>query len=206
MSGAWLRRIGDSDLFFSFRTNPVAIGAALVALVMILGAVFAPWIAPHQPFDLASLNLSDSLMPPAWTEQGRLTYALGTDDQGRDVLSTILYGSRISLLVGLSSVVLSMTLGVGLGLLSGYLGGRLDATNVIDESLQGIDAIRADNGRDVAYSRVAGLVERARQALTPVLTRNAGFTAVLSTIPYLAFAAVLGIGAILLARGDASPK
>lgn len=77
-----------------------------------------------------------------------------------------------------------------------------DATNVIDETLQGIDAIRADDGRDTAYARVASLVERARKALTPVLTRNASFTAVLSTIPYLAFAAVLGIGAMLLARGD----
>ena len=127
MSGSRLRQLLDSDLFFSFRTSPVALVAALVAVVMLLGALFAPWVAPHQPFDLASLSLSDSLLPPAWSAEGRASYLLGTDDQGRDVLSTILYGSRISLLVGLASVAFSMTLGVGLGLLSGYVGGRLDA-------------------------------------------------------------------------------
>ena len=122
-----LRRFLDGDLFFSYRSSPVAIGASLVALAMILGALLAPWIAPHQPFDLASLNLADSLLPPAWTAEGLASFALGTDDQGRDVLSTILYGSRISIMVGLASVVLSLVLGVGLGLLSGYVGGRLDA-------------------------------------------------------------------------------
>jgi peptide/nickel transport system permease protein len=122
-----LQRFFDSDLWFSFRTSPVAIGATFVALVLIVGALFAPWLAPHQPFDLATLSLMDSLLPPAWLADGRFEYFLGTDDQGRDVLSTILYGSRISLLVGLASVALAMVLGVGLGLLSGYVGGRLDA-------------------------------------------------------------------------------
>ncbi|MEY4215297.1 MAG: hypothetical protein RL458_3523, partial [Pseudomonadota bacterium] len=92
-----------------------------------IGAFGAPVLAPHQPFDLATLSLNDALMPPAWVEGGQLTYPLGTDDQGRDVLSTLLYGSRISLLVGLASVLVAMVLGVSLGLLSGYLGGRLDA-------------------------------------------------------------------------------
>lgn len=122
-----LARFFDGDLWFSFKQSPVAIAATLVAAVMVAGAILAPWVAPHQPFDLASLSLNDSLLPPAWSEQGRLSYALGTDDQGRDVLSTILYGSRISLLVGLASVVFASLLGVGLGLLSGYVGGRLDA-------------------------------------------------------------------------------
>jgi len=122
-----LARFFDGDLWFSFKQSPVAIAATLVATVMVAGAILAPWVAPHQPFDLASLSLNDSLLPPAWSEQGRLSYALGTDDQGRDVLSTILYGSRISLLVGLASVVFASLLGVGLGLLSGYVGGRLDA-------------------------------------------------------------------------------
>lgn len=122
-----LARLRDSGIWFSFRSSPVAMLAGLVAVVMVCGAAFAPWVAPHQPFDLASLDLNDSLLPPAWSANGRLAYPLGTDDQGRDVLSTILYGSRISLAVGLASVLLAMTLGVGLGLLSGYLGGRLDA-------------------------------------------------------------------------------
>ena len=122
-----LARLRDSDLWFSFRTSPVAVAAALVAAVLVFGAAFAPWVAPHQPFDLASLDLNDSLLPPAWSPDGRLQYLLGTDDQGRDVLSTILYGSRISLAVGIASVMLAMVLGVGLGLVSGYVGGRLDA-------------------------------------------------------------------------------
>jgi peptide/nickel transport system permease protein len=122
-----LARWLDGDVWHSFRQSPVAIIAAVVAAVMILGALLAPWVAPHHPFDLASLSLNDSLLPPAWAGEGRWTYPLGTDDQGRDVLSTILYGSRISLLVGLASVVLALFLGVGLGLVSGYVGGRLDA-------------------------------------------------------------------------------
>ena len=126
MSGT-LSRILDSDLWHSFRASPVAVVAAIVAATMVLGALLAPWVAPHRPFDLATLSLNDSLLPPAWSDEGRLSYALGTDDQGRDVLSTILYGSRISLLVGVASVLLAMVLGVGLGLLSGYAGGRLDA-------------------------------------------------------------------------------
>lgn len=127
MSSSGLSRFLDSDLFFSFRTNPVAIGAFIVALLMMLGAIFAPWISPHDPFDLRNLDLNNALLPPAWSEQGQAAYPLGTDDQGRDVLSTILHGSRISLLVGLASVALAMVMGVALGLLSGYLGGRLDA-------------------------------------------------------------------------------
>ena len=127
MSTSALARFLDGDVFHSFRNSPVAIGAALVAAVMILGAVLAPWISPHDPFDLKTLDLNNSLVPPAWTAQGDAAYPLGTDDQGRDVLSTILYGSRISLLVGIASVAFAMGLGIGLGLLSGYLGGRLDA-------------------------------------------------------------------------------
>jgi peptide/nickel transport system permease protein len=122
-----LRRFLHGDLFHSFRNTPVAIVAAIVAAIMIFGAIFANLIAPHTPFDLATLSLDNSLLPPAWMADGHLSYPLGTDDQGRDVFSTILYGSRISLLVGLAAVALAMILGVSLGLLSGYLGGRLDA-------------------------------------------------------------------------------
>ena len=122
-----LRRFLDGDLFYSFRNSPVAIGASIVAAIMIFGAVFANLVAPHTPFDLASLSLENSLLPPAWMADGHLSYPLGTDDQGRDVLSTILYGSRISLLVGLAAVAFAMILGVALGLISGYIGGRLDA-------------------------------------------------------------------------------
>jgi peptide/nickel transport system permease protein len=122
-----LARFFDSDLWWSYRHTPVAIAASVVTVLMVVGSFGAPLLAPHQPFDLASISLNDALLPPAWVEGGQIIYPLGTDDQGRDVLSTLLYGSRISLLVGLASVLLAMVLGVTLGLLSGYLGGRLDA-------------------------------------------------------------------------------
>lgn len=127
MTTSAIGRFLDGDVFHSFRSNPVAVAAAIVATIMVLGALFAPLVSPHDPFDLKTLDLNNSLLPPAWTEMGQPAYPLGTDDQGRDVLSTILYGSRISLLVGIASVVLAMAMGIGLGLLSGYLGGRLDA-------------------------------------------------------------------------------
>jgi len=123
----WLRRAWAHDLAWSFRRSPVTILAAFLTLVCVGSAVFAPWVAPHSPFDSATLNLSDGFTPPSWTEKGSSKYLLGTDDQGRDVLSTIMYGARISLGVGLAAVLFSATLGVSLGLLSGYLGGRLDA-------------------------------------------------------------------------------
>jgi peptide/nickel transport system permease protein len=122
-----LARWRDSDIWYSFRTSPVAIVAALIAFVCAFCALFAPWVAPHNPFDLATLNLSDGRLPPAWLPDGQATYLLGTDDQGRDILSALMYGARISLLVGLASVALSVVVGVGLGLLAGFIGGRLDA-------------------------------------------------------------------------------
>jgi len=124
---AWLRRAWSHDLAWSFRRSPVAIIAALLTLICVGSALFAPWLAPHNPFDSASLNLSDGFAPPAWTQGGKAAYLLGTDDQGRDVLSAIMYGARISLGVGVAAVLFSMALGVGLGLASGYVGGTLDA-------------------------------------------------------------------------------
>ena len=124
---ATLRRFFDSDLWWSFTRSPITMLSAIVALICILGALFAPWIAPHNPFDLASLNLLDAFKPPSWIEEGEAQYLLGTDDQGRDMLSAIMYGARVSLLVGLSATLFATTLGVTLGLLAGYLGGKLDA-------------------------------------------------------------------------------
>jgi len=122
-----LARLWDSDVAYSFRTSPVAVVAFAVAFVLIFSAVFAEWVAPHNPFDLATINLLDASKPPAWSADGEARFFFGTDDQGRDVYSAILYGMRISLLIGVASVILSVVLGVGLGLLSGYVGGRLDA-------------------------------------------------------------------------------
>ena len=105
----------------------MAIAAAVIAALCLICSVFAPWVAPHNPFDLATLNLSDARLPPAWEDGGSRNYLLGTDDQGRDILSALFYGARISLLVGLASVLLSLVVGVGLGLVSGFIGGSVDA-------------------------------------------------------------------------------
>jgi len=123
----WLARMGDTDLGYSFRHSPVAMAAALVAFVCLFCALFANVVAPHNPFDLATLELSDARLPPVWQDGGKSSYLLGTDDQGRDILSALMFGARISLLVGLASVVLSVALGVGLGLVAGFFGGALDA-------------------------------------------------------------------------------
>ena len=122
-----LQRWLDSDVGHSFRNTPTAVAAAAVALVCLFGAVFAHWVAPHNPFDLATLELSNARLPPAWSEGGQLQFLLGTDDQGRDILSALIYGSRISLAVGLASVLLSVLIGVSLGLVAGFRGGWLDA-------------------------------------------------------------------------------
>lgn len=121
-----LRRWLDSDIGYSFRTSPTAIVAALIACVCVFCAAFAGWVAPHNPFDLATLNLADARLPPVWYEQGSSTYLLGTDDQGRDILSALIHGARISLVVGVVSVILSVLAGVALGLLAGYRGGWID--------------------------------------------------------------------------------
>ena len=122
-----LARLWDSDVGYSFRHSPVAIAAAVIAFVLIFAAIFARWVAPYNPFDLATISLMDASLPPAWEAGGTPKFWLGTDDQGRDIFSAIIYGMQISLLIGLASVLLSVVMGVGLGLLSGYVGGRLDA-------------------------------------------------------------------------------
>jgi peptide/nickel transport system permease protein len=122
-----LARFIDSDVFYSFKRSPSVILAAAIAAIIILAALFAPWVAPHNPFDLKTLNLLDAFTPPAFTGRGNPTYVLGTDDQGRDLLSAIIYGARISLLVGIFATLLAMVVGVSLGLVSGYVGGKLDA-------------------------------------------------------------------------------
>jgi peptide/nickel transport system permease protein len=116
-----------SDVGYSFRTSPVAMAAALVALICIFCSVFAGFVAPHNPFDLMTLELSDARLPPAWSAEGSSKYLLGTDDQGRDILSALMYGARISLAVGFASVVLSVVIGVALGLLAGFYGGWIDS-------------------------------------------------------------------------------
>jgi peptide/nickel transport system permease protein len=123
-----LVRAWDSDFLWSFRRSPAALVAFVLFVAMIAASALAPWLAPQNPFDPAQLDLMDGMLPPMSVNEatGR-TYWLGTDPQGRDMLSAILYGSRISILVGLASVVFSMMVGVGLGLVAGYVGGRTEA-------------------------------------------------------------------------------
>ena len=125
---AWLRRATDSDIWWSFKSSTLTVVAA-VATVLIVGIAFlSPLLAPHTPFDPATLSLSDGLKPPPFVSpDGDWTFPLGTDDQGRDVLSSIMYGTRLSLVVGFASVIVAMVLGIALGLVSGYFGGTVDA-------------------------------------------------------------------------------
>ncbi len=122
-----LRRFFAGDVWWSFRRSPLAIAAALIFLACLVCAAFAEWVAPHNPFDLASLELLDARLPPQWLEGGSAKYLLGTDDQGRDLFSALMYGARISLIVAAASVLLSLLIGVSLGLLAGFLGGRVDS-------------------------------------------------------------------------------
>lgn len=124
--GVWAR-LYDNDVVYSFCHSPLAIVAGLTTLVFVLAVLLAPLIAPFDPFDPAQISLWDAKKPPAWAEDGDPNYVLGTDDQGRDMLSTILYGGRISLAVGFASVVFGMALGVGLGVIGGYVGGWFEA-------------------------------------------------------------------------------
>ncbi len=119
--------IWHHDLAYSFRRSPVTVVAAALTLVCVGSALLAPWIAPYNPFDAASLDLNAAFAPPAWVGPGTTSHLLGTDDQGRDMLSTILYGARISLGVGVAAVLFALALGITLGLVSGYFGGRIDA-------------------------------------------------------------------------------
>ena len=122
-----LTRWLDTDVGYSFKTSPMAIAAAVVAFICLVCAVFAGFIAPHNPFDLTTLELGNARLPPAWEAEGKRTFLLGTDDQGRDILSTLMYGARISLAVGFASVIISVVFGVVMGLLAGFMGGWLDS-------------------------------------------------------------------------------
>ena len=122
-----MSRILDSDLFHSFLKSKVTVIAATGTVILFLLAFLAPWIAPHDPFDLASISILDARVPPLWMEYADPRFLLGTDDQGRDLLSGIFYGMRISLIVGFCSVIAAALIGITLGLVAGYMGGRVDA-------------------------------------------------------------------------------
>lgn len=120
-------RVDASDVLFAFFHTPSAILSSLVFALLVLLALAAPVLAPLNPFDLARIDVLDAHLPPVFCDGGDARFFFGTDDQGRDLLSTMLYGLRISLSISLISVALSIVIGVGVGLTSGFVGGALDA-------------------------------------------------------------------------------
>jgi peptide/nickel transport system permease protein len=195
-------------LWRRFRKAPLAIAAAAVTTVMALAALFAPWLASQNPFDPAALDLANSLLPPAWTASGDPRFLLGTDDQGRDMLSALLYGSRISLLVGVAAVAFAAVLGVSVGLVAGYAGGWIDTL-----------AMRAaDVQLTIPALLIALMVDGLARAVLPPTTHDAvavyvlifsigiadwpqyarvvrAATAVQKTLGYVAAARVMGVSA-----------
>ncbi|OCX61590.1 ABC transporter permease [Thioclava sp. SK-1] len=125
----WVQRLKDSDLWHSFCTHPSAIFAAALLILVAVTAALAPVLSPQNPYDLAALELWNSEIPPLWHDGGQAPFVLGTDTQGRDILSALLYGSRISLIIGFASVLVALAIGLSLGLMAGYFGGWID--NVI---------------------------------------------------------------------------
>jgi peptide/nickel transport system permease protein len=171
----FLKTVWQHDLAWSFRRSPVTVVAAILTVICVGAALAAPWLAPQDPFNMAALNLNDAFTPPAWDERGVGRYPLGTDNQGRDILSTIMHGARISLGVGLASVFFSLLFGVSAGLLAGYFGGRLDAVimRIADVQLSFpaiLIALLVDG-----VARVALPAERHDDIAIPVLVLSIGF-------------------------------
>src|SRR5215467_340467 len=126
-SAGRFKRLVESDLFYSFRRSRLTMIAAAVTALFFLAAIFAPLLSVQDPFDPAQLQLINSRIAPLWTADGQSPFLLGTDEQGRDMLSAILYGLRISLVVGVLGVLVSGALGIALGLTAGYFGGAIDS-------------------------------------------------------------------------------
>jgi peptide/nickel transport system permease protein len=171
----FLKTVWQHDLAWSFRRSPVTVVAAILTVICVGAALAAPWLAPQDPFNMAALNLNDAFTPPAWDERGDARYPLGTDNQGRDILSTVMHGARISLGVGLASVLFSLVFGVSAGLLAGYFGGRLDAVimRIADVQLSFpaiLIALLIDG-----VARVALPAERHDDIAIPVLVLSIGF-------------------------------
>ncbi|MCU8317778.1 ABC transporter permease, partial [Vibrio vulnificus] len=122
---AW-ERFKESDFLYYFKRDKVAMSSFAVFMLFLLLAIAAPLIAPSNPYDLSSIDIMDAELPPSWMEGGDENFVLGTDEQGRDILSTILYGSRLSLTIGFLAVALQLFLGIVIGLSAGYFGGRID--------------------------------------------------------------------------------
>tara|TARA_B100000927_G_C16403511_1_gene444396 strand:- start:111 stop:1028 length:918 start_codon:yes stop_codon:yes gene_type:complete len=119
-------KLYDTDIGYSFFNSKVAIFSSILFLIIVFCSFFANFVSPYDPFDPLNISLMDAFIPPFWSEGGDMRFILGTDQQGRDMLSTIIYGSRISLIVGFASIIFAMILGVFLGVTAGYLGGKYE--------------------------------------------------------------------------------
>ena len=126
MIGKMINKIYDTDIGYSFFNSKIAIISSSIFLIIFLCSFFAEIVAPYDPFDPLNISLMDAFIPPVWSEGGNANFFLGTDQQGRDMFSTMIYGSRISLIVGFSSIIFAMILGVSLGITAGYIGGRYE--------------------------------------------------------------------------------
>lgn len=164
-----LKRIRNSDVWWSFTQSRAAQISALVLAILILASIFAPLIAPQNPYDGASLDMWKAELPPVWAADGEWPYLLGTDTQGRDMLSAILYGTRISIFIGVASVVLSLVIGMAAGLVAGYFGG------FTDNLLMRIGDITLS----IPTILVAILVSTVVRQMLPEYLREAGASAVL---------------------------
>lgn len=163
------RRLRDSDIWWSFTASPTAIAAALILGVLVLTALFAPLIAVQNPYDAAQLDMWKAELPPVWQEGGEWPYLLGTDTQGRDMLSAILYGTRISIIIGVASVALSLVIGMSAGLVSGFFGG------IVDNVLMRLGDITLS----IPTILIAILVSTVVRQMLPVDLREIGASAVL---------------------------
>ena len=123
---SFIDKIRDSDVYFAFTKSPTAIISTTVLIIIFFCSFFVELVAPFNPFDPSSLDLMEAFTPPSWEDEGVSKFLLGTDGQGRDMLSTILYGSRISLIVGFAAILFSLIFGVSLGLTAGYFGGKYE--------------------------------------------------------------------------------
>lgn len=206
-------------LWRSFKRHPSAIVSAIVVALMVLGAVLAPLLAPQDPFDPAQLELMNSLLPPAWSDGGEARFLLGSDDQGRDMLSALLYGSRISLIVGFAAVLFAAVLGVTAGLVAGYAGGWVDAVimRIADVQLTFpaiLIALMVDG-----FVRAVLLPQAHETLALYVLIFSIGVAewpqyarvvragaAVQKTLGYVAAARVMGIGRFRIAVGHILPN
>ncbi|MCP4671770.1 MAG: ABC transporter permease, partial [Desulfobacula sp.] len=122
-----LQKFRESYFLYSFKRDKVVMATSTVLVILLILAAAAPWIAPMNPYDANNIDIMNSEIPPMWSEEGESRFPLGTDNMGRDMLSTMLFGLRTSIIIGVCAVTLQATLGILVGLTAGFIGGKTDA-------------------------------------------------------------------------------